>query len=174
MRSIVIYNSKTGFTEKYAHWIAEKIGCEAIGYKHMTAEQWKNRDVIIYGGGIMAGMIAGWDKIKSNPAAEGKRMILFAVGATQPEETEMIETVKNKNLTEEEQKRIPFFYFEGGINYERMGLITKMMLKLMYKSLKGKKDRTPEETGMMRIFEKSFDHSKEEYIIPLAECAEKL
>ena len=34
MKSIVIYNSQTGFTKKYAEWISEATGCEAVEFKH--------------------------------------------------------------------------------------------------------------------------------------------
>ena len=30
MNSIVTYKSKTGFTKKYAEWIAEDLGCKAV------------------------------------------------------------------------------------------------------------------------------------------------
>lgn len=29
MKRLVVYQSATGFTEKYATWIAEKLSCEA-------------------------------------------------------------------------------------------------------------------------------------------------
>ena len=33
MKTIVVYSSQTGFTEKYAKWIAEALNCEAIPVK---------------------------------------------------------------------------------------------------------------------------------------------
>jgi hypothetical protein len=33
LKSIVIYNSETRFTEKYALWTAESLGCGAVAYK---------------------------------------------------------------------------------------------------------------------------------------------
>lgn len=33
MKSIVIYNSQTGFTKKYTEWISEATGCEAVEFK---------------------------------------------------------------------------------------------------------------------------------------------
>ena len=39
----VIYKSKTGFTQKYAQWIAEETGCDLIPY-----EQREQADYIEY------------------------------------------------------------------------------------------------------------------------------
>ena len=36
MKRIVIYQSGTGFTAKYAGWIAKDLGCEAKEYKSVN------------------------------------------------------------------------------------------------------------------------------------------
>lgn len=33
MKSIVIYNSQTGFTKQYAEWISQEAGCECVSLK---------------------------------------------------------------------------------------------------------------------------------------------
>lgn len=39
MKKIVVYQSGTGFTAKYADWIAEELGCEAKEYKYVKADE---------------------------------------------------------------------------------------------------------------------------------------
>lgn len=173
MRSLVVYNSKTGFTQRYARWIAAKLNCEAVAEKDMTPKQWQESGIIIYGGPLMAGKVLGWDKIKSRITESGKQAIVYTVGATPMAAEDIIQKVQNDNLSEAEQKNIPFFYFEGGINYENMGFFSKMILKMMYQSLKNKKDKTPEEIGMMKTFEASSDCAREEYVEPLVEWVEQ-
>lgn len=36
MRIIVIYKSKTGFTKRYAEWIAEELKCDILDYKNLS------------------------------------------------------------------------------------------------------------------------------------------
>lgn len=165
MNTIVIFNSKTGFTEKYAGWIAEELHCEAVPYKKITSAQLAQAQLIIFGGGLMAGKIPGLDKLKSSFTASQK-LILFVTGATPQHSTEVIEKIKNDNLTPEEQKTIPFFYFEGGINFERMGFFGKMILKTLRSSLSKKESRTPEEEEMLHAF-CQHDSSDRSYIAPL-------
>lgn len=169
MKKIVIYNGKTGFTEKYGRWIAEELNCEAVSAKEMTESKWEENDIIIYGGSIMAGMVRGLDKAKEKLLENGKKAVVFAVGATDRRVAEAIEKMKNDNLTATEQERIEFFYLEGGVDYEKMGFMPKMMMKTICRSLQKKADRTAEETGMLRALEKSADRTDREYIKPLVE-----
>ncbi len=164
MKTIVVYNSKTGFTRKYGEWIAEELGCRAMSAKQAV---YSDCDIIIYGGWLMAGRIAGLDKIKVNQEVSSKKLIVYATGMTGMEDGKAIEKIKNDNLTADEQMNIPFYYFEGGINYETMGFLSKSMLKMMCKSLAKKQNRTEEETNMMKALTSSTDHSDRAYIKPL-------
>ena len=68
MKTLVIYQSSTGFTQKYANWIAEELSSDAKELKKVSVNDVQNADRIIYGGWIMGGMIMGLDKIrKMNP-----------------------------------------------------------------------------------------------------------
>ncbi len=171
MKTIVVYNSKTGFTRKYGEWIAQELGCKAMPLKQAA---YSDCDVIIYGGWLMAGKIAGFDKIKANSLIRAKKLIVFATGMTGMADTKAIEKIKNDNLTASEQKDIPFFYFEGGINYETMGFLSKSMLKMMCKSLAKKQNRTEDETNMMKALASSTDHSDRAYISPLIDYTKEL
>lgn len=38
-KAAIIYNSKTGFTEKYAHWLAEEINAKTIAFKECNKKE---------------------------------------------------------------------------------------------------------------------------------------
>ncbi|MDD3222776.1 MAG: flavodoxin domain-containing protein [Lachnospiraceae bacterium] len=173
MNTIVVYNSKTGFTRQYGEWIAEELGCKAIPEKEAKKDL-SAYECIIYGGWLMAGKITGLDAMKANPDMSHKKLIVYATGATDHRATEVIEKVKVDNLTPEEQEKIPFFYMESGINFEKMGFFSKSMLKMMGKSLNKKQDKTPMEEAMAKMFEKSSDHTSKDYIQPLVDYVKDL
>lgn len=56
MKAIVIYNSKTGFTEKYAKWIAEALQCQSISIREKLPDL-SEYDRIIFGSNVKAGKI---------------------------------------------------------------------------------------------------------------------
>ncbi|MDD6480727.1 MAG: flavodoxin domain-containing protein [Lachnospiraceae bacterium] len=159
MKKLVVYQSSTGFTAKYAGWIAEALSCEAKELKNISAKEAEEYDSIIYGGWIMGGMITGLDKMqKMNP----KKMVVFAVGAsTDSEET------RNNIIAQNHLEQIPFFYLEGGIAFEKMSFFPKMMLKMMGKSVAKKENKTEQEKEMEKIFAGSFDNTDISKIEPL-------
>ena len=77
MKRIVVYQSSTGFTAKYASWIAEELGCEIKEYKMVKVDELISYDMVIYGGWIMGNMVYGYDKIK---ALNLKNVVVFGVG----------------------------------------------------------------------------------------------
>lgn len=172
MKIIVVYKSNTGFTEAYANWIATRLQCEAVTWKQFMKKQAKDYDAIIYGQGLFAGKLPGLEKMKLKVGTA--KLVVFATGATPMNATPMIEKVKNDNLTAEEQTKIPFFYFEGGINEERMGFFSKKIIHMLVNSLKKKENRTEEEEGMLATLSHSENHAKEEYIEPLITCIHQL
>lgn len=167
MKKIVLYSSKTGFTETYARWIAKELGCETAAWSTAISKRLTDYDVIIYGGSIMAGQIKKIKKVKSSIGGTSKKLVVFAVGATSPDKTEQVAKIKGDNFTEQEQKEIPFFYFQGGLNFEKMGFFSRKLLKMMANSVAKKENPTPEEQEMLATFSKSSDNSNPKAIIPL-------
>lgn len=135
MKAIVTYNSKTGFTKKYAEWIAKDLNCEAI-----NAAELKNisdYDVVIHGGWIMGGMIRGLENMKKlNPS----KLITFGVGFTKDEN--YVNTVKETNHTGD----LPTFYFQGGMDPAKMGFFAKLIVKMVTKKKPQYEDLTNRET----------------------------
>ena len=79
MSTIVVYQSETGFTKKYAEWIAEELGCEVVPFKKTNATKLQGYDKVIYGGWLMGGMIVGVEKVREFGL---KELIVFATGAS--------------------------------------------------------------------------------------------
>ena len=53
MKTLIIYTSQTGFTKRYAEWIAEKMSGELLDLRDArkkSADYFKDFDAICYGG----------------------------------------------------------------------------------------------------------------------------
>ena len=64
MKTIIIYKSRTGFTKRYAQWIAEELTCEIADYSDISKVDLDNFDLIIYGSRVHAGKIDSLNKVK--------------------------------------------------------------------------------------------------------------
>jgi len=128
-------------------------------------------DVVVYGGGLYAGMINGYKKAKEMfEKSSAKKFILFATGGTPNEATKEIEEVWKHNLSAEELESIPHFYMQGGICYEKMSLPDKTIMKMMSKVLNKKKNKDSAEEGFTQAIKSSYDISSKEYAEPLIKC----
>lgn len=164
MKFLVIYKSKTGFTKKYAEWIAEKLSADLYDYKQISTEILKDYNVVIYGGSLHAVGIEGVKLIKDNlDILKGKKIVVFAVGAT-PFREETVEEVKNNNFSKEQLDQIRFYYLRGGFNYNKLPFFDKLLMKLLQLKLKRKKVLTADEKGMLNAYQKPADFTRKENI----------
>ena len=162
MKTIVLYKSTTGFTAKYAGWIAEELGCEARPYKGIKDSELAGYDVVIYGGWIMAGMVNGYDKIRNMNL---NKVIVFGVGMSVPSDEVVAKMV--------EQNRVPaedFFYFEGGYRPEKVGFLKRMMMNMIKGKIQKKPVKTEEDLHMLETF-KGGDNTDRAAIEPLIKRA---
>ncbi|MBE5804378.1 MAG: flavodoxin [Clostridiales bacterium] len=166
MKAIVIYQSKTGFTKRYAEWIAVALGCEAKAWKDAQSMSLADYDTLIYGGWFHAGSIVGLKKFLRKAEPLGKKLAVFAVGAG-PAESPDIESSLRRNFTGEQYSRIPAFYMPGGLNYEKMGAVDKAMMAVFRAMVKKQEG---ENSQMYQMLCKSYDLADEKYIEPLVEA----
>ena len=171
MKTIVIYKSRTGFTKRYAQWIAEELACEVIAYDDIPDINFDHVDVIIYGGRVHAGKIDDLGKIKKLFVNNESKLIVFATGATPIEAAEEIEKIMRCNF---DDTSIPHFYMQSGLCYEKMGLVDKTIMTALSKMLSNKNNKSDAEKGTAMAISKSYDISDRTFIQPLIQCVKEL
>ena len=167
MKAIVIYNSQTGFTRRYAQWIAEETGADCLELSQAKKKNLAAYEAIIFGGWACGGSISklGWLKGSIDKWSD-KKLVVFCVGAS-PIESPEVEPALKQNFTESELERVRVFYCPGGLDYETMPALSKLMMKLFIKMLKAKKDKTETEQEMIKMISASYDISDKKYIEPI-------
>lgn len=152
MKIAVIYKSKTGFVKKYAEWIAEALSADILEASSVKPEKLNDYDAVIYGGGLYAVGINGVKFIKQNlDILKGKKVAVFASGAS-PFREAILNEVRDKNFTAEEQKLLRFFYLRGGFDFDKLPFFLKIVMRLMKWNLSRKKELTSDEAGMLAAF----------------------
>lgn len=139
MKALVTYQSKTGFTKKYAEWISQELSCDMKAVSEVKPEDIKACDVVIHGGWIMANMVSGLDKIRSMKPA---KLVVFGVGLSPKGENDK-QIVEVNKLCD-----TPFFYMEGGTNPAKMGFFSKLIIKTVTKKTPEYKDNTDKKYAM--------------------------
>jgi menaquinone-dependent protoporphyrinogen IX oxidase len=168
MKAVVIYRSKTGSAKTYAEWIAEELKADIFELSKVNSDIFSNYDTVIYGGGLYAVGINGIKFIKNNlEKLKDKNVVVYASGAS-PSREEVINEIINRNFTSEEQKYIKFFYLRGGFDYNKLGLLNKLLMKLVkqkiMRKVKKKIQLDPDEMGMLAAYDKPTDFKRKKNI----------
>jgi menaquinone-dependent protoporphyrinogen IX oxidase len=169
---LVIYSSTTGFTEKYAHWIAEELGCETVKLRDLESAPLKSAKTLIYGGPVHAGWVMGLKKFLRRPDRQkSQNVFVFAVGLAKVNSADATR-YRTANLSDENRK-IPWFYFQGGVDIDKVRWPVNIVLKMIVLSDADaqrkealKVGRTIEEQGNPL----KQDHSDRAAIQPLVEA----
>lgn len=128
-KMLVLYKSKTGFSQRYALWIAEASGCEAINLADLEQTALQDYALIVYGAGLYAGQINGIARIKRwMKEFPAKVWVVFATGTTPPKQG-YEELIFKTNFRNGEPRPAHFYYYLAGIDYDKMGLFDRLLMK---------------------------------------------
>lgn len=166
---IVVYRSKTGFTRKYAEWIAEELECECVPFESVTHEQLARYRSVVIGGCVryeavdaakqIADMIAGLPDV-----------VLFIVGATPMTDRKATGYMLKRTYNKSEKFRfVPHFYLQGGLNIKELGAVERMLIRLMVLIIKCMQKATPEMKEVASRMSHSADYSNRSNICALVE-----
>ena len=187
--TIVIYKSKYGTAEKYARWIAEELGCEAKSLDDVRARDLEPYDNIIYGGGVHAGGIEGFDTFRKwiRPVLKdayfdsfdegvnfrqdwykpGKKIVVFAVGINVQNFDARAE-LRNVNFDKKWLRPLTCYYFDGKYEPERVQGADKLVMKFTTKLLKDKGlNMNADERALLEKIENGCDLIDRSQIEPL-------
>lgn len=166
-KTLILYYSKTGFAQRYAQWLKEDLACDCFPFEKRGQVNLSDYDTVVFGAGCTAGKIrkAGWFR-KQLPALAGKRLAVFFTGAMGPDPAAIKQCV-GQNFSPEELQKVKVFYLWGGLNYEKMGLLERQMMKVFRSMLAAKKNPTPQDLQAAKMVAASFDESNRTYLTPL-------
>ncbi len=172
MKTLIIYTSQTGFTKRYAQWIADRTKAELLELKEAQkkgADFFDCYDAIVYGGWAMAGTVtkSKWFLEKAS-GWKDKRLAVFCVGGS-PNDAPDVEAMLNKLLTDDQRQYIAAFYCQGGFCYEKMNTASRLAIKMFVGTLKKKKDASEDEKKMVKMISSSYDISDIRYTDPIVE-----
>jgi menaquinone-dependent protoporphyrinogen IX oxidase len=169
LKTVVVYKSKYGSTEKYGKWISEELQSDIFRVQDINVETIMKYENIVYCGGLYAGGILGFSIIKNNfEKLRDKNIFVVAVGATLKNEN-ALEEVEEKNIPPEMRKSVKMFLLRGGLNYEKMNIADKFLMSMMVKSLRKKKpeDLDDDAKGILATYGKTIDFTKKDSIMPI-------
>lgn len=179
MRIYIVYCSQTGFTEKYAKWLADDLNTAAVPYAERNKLDLSNIDLLVFCSWFHAASIKGanWLKkiIQEHPSLH---VAVLATGAT-PMPCEMwpaseVEKAFERTFPKGDYPDLPHFYCHGGFDYDRLSLPDKMAMKMFFKMNAKAAETDPKAEGMLCVMGDGFDGTNRDYLAPLLEYVKGL
>jgi hypothetical protein len=155
---VIVYESKTGFTKRYADMLSAKTRLKTFRVKEVSKVD--RNEEIIFLGWMKIGKIQGLDRLQRYNV---KAVCGSGTGRTAEPDTE---TVIARNKID----GTPFFYLRGGcFPIRELKGLDKIMLSLFLKMLKSRKDKDENREEAIVHIENGFDGVKEENLKPVLE-----
>ena len=168
---VVIYNSQTGFTKRYADWLADEYNCRATSFKDRHSVDISNASVVIFCSWFHAGGLKGakWlrEQISKYP---GKPFVVIGCGAYPmpcdkwPQSD--IDEAFEKSLSCSEYENVECFYCQGGFDYDRLSVPDKIAMRMFFKMLEKRKDEDTRNVEVLETMREGFDGTKRDYLTP--------
>ena len=160
MKGIIVYKGKYNTTRQYAGWISSALGIPAVMADQITGENLRIYDFVILGSSVYIGKLQIRNWLKQNaPALLQKKIFMFVVCGTPPNDKEAQKKIISDNLSEELRNKSDIYFLRGRVIRKELSTIDRMMLKMGSMMVRDKAAR--------KRMTQDFDGVKEENIFPL-------
>lgn len=167
MKAVVIYKGKYGATRQYAQWVGGELNLPVFTTSEVQKKDVINVDVVIIGTSVYIGKLQVTKWLKQNLATlANKRIFLFLVAGTLPDETQKLDAYIRAGVPEEIRKQCDIFYLPGRLIIKKLSWPDHFMLKMGAKLAKDPNERKRMLTD--------YDLVKKEKITPLLQSVKQL
>lgn len=144
MKAVIVYNSRSGFSKKYANWLSYQTEIEAFDFKDKPDVS--KYDTVIFASWVKNGRLKKFSYLIDNQLKD-KTKIILAVGI-----------INNKNVIKrfvrDHQAYVDeIFYVPGGLDYSKLNFFDKKILK----TVAGSMIKADKDADYARLLYKSFD-----------------
>jgi menaquinone-dependent protoporphyrinogen IX oxidase len=130
MKGIIIYRGKYGATRQYAEWLSSALGLAVLPAGLETKEQIASASHIIIGSSIYIGKLQMREWLKKNQLLlTDKKVYLFIVAGTPPNEKEKLEGYFKANVPPGMLGKIKHYFLPGKLEFKKLSWIDKLLLK---------------------------------------------
>lgn len=171
---LTIYTSETGMTKQYAEWISQELCSGCVILEEVKADDLMHADLIVFGAGIRAGRMRKLKSFHSKMKKSGWSgpVVYFATGGA-PYDEQTVRAIVANSFHSSETSSVPFYYFESGLNFEKMKIRSRAIMRVYKMIMDGKKEKSRAAMGTRQALSESYDHSSPDYIHPLIKDVHK-
>lgn len=171
MKPLIVYSSSTGFTKQYVDWMCESIECDVVSIRELRYDSFDNRSIVMFASWMHAGKLKDHRLfIKYFPKEPTFKLLIVGVGADYLTD-EALERVRTAHLTD--FPKASFYYLPGGLNYEKMKMFDKFLMKIFSKVNLAQAKKGKGDVELASKMEHSYNLQEKRFIEPIVEQLKK-
>ena len=142
MKAIVIYQGKYGATKQYALWLGHELGLPVRNAKSINSGQLDNYDTLLVGTSVYIGRLQVKKWFETNlEFLRDKKIFLFQVAATPPEETGKRMAYNNSGIPAELISNCKCYFLPGRMIMKDLSWKDRFLLRIGARMAKSKGDK---------------------------------
>lgn len=169
---LLLYESRSGFTRRYAQWIGEELGVAPIQLNNCRREQIAQADLVIYGAGVSGGIVNGQAKVERMAKKAGGRPVVWFATGLRPHTPRTLDLLRKNNFGRNAEA--PLFYFPGGLDRTKLPSGDRTLLLCYRAMLRRRRDLDPEDTQVLQRMSVPGDYTDRTYIAPLVDLVKTM
>jgi menaquinone-dependent protoporphyrinogen IX oxidase len=165
MKGLIVYKGKYGATRDYAQWLSEDLKLPKLFADEVTKKQISDCDFLLIGTSVYFGKfkIKHWLKANVHEIRD-KKLFLFVVNATPPEERLKHEKFVYDNVPAEIKQQCEVYFLPGRVIHKELTWTDRMILDVM-----GRFEKDPRKKAAL---DKDIDHVEKKNLFPLVNAVE--
>jgi len=174
LKAAVLYRSKTGFTKKYAEWIAEDLSVDAHDLDDVRnlSELLQGIDTLVFGGGLYAIGINGLKKLLADESMRDIRNVFIFCTGLSIDSDEVQREIYENNIKGIDRLNIKLYYYRGGFDFKKLNRLDQLLMRMLKLKIVLKKKRkalASDELGMLAVFNRQVDFTDQKLIRKLVQ-----
>lgn len=166
MKGLIAYRSRYGATREYAEWLAQETGMAVKPIQEVGEADLKAIDFLVLGSSVRIGKIEAGKWLEEHwDLLSGKKIILFTVSLTPPEDEEISKIVE-RSISQEIIAVLDYYPLPGRLRPDRLSFLDRQMTRFR---AKGEEDPQARQALLEGI-----DNVDRGRIAPIIEAIEKI
>lgn len=162
MKTLIIYQSLSGNTKKYAEDIGKAVEATVLPLKKFKVKMVKDYDTIVFGGWVMGGTIQGLNKfLVDYDDMKNKNVIVFSTGMAFPTKEGRAEII-NQNLLD--MYHIRFYQFRGSFDFQHLKFPYNLVMKNSLRAIKNDPKATADQRYLLELVDKPLEYYDNEKV----------
>lgn len=127
MKTLILYRTNQGNTERYARDIAAAVGADVLKMNRWNLRKAKDYDCLVFGGWVRGGIIQGLDDfLASYDSFEGKEVLIYSVGISVPTKQGRADMI-SRNLLD--MYHVRYYQFRGSFDFKKLRFPQNILMK---------------------------------------------